>query len=328
MIKNHFVGRNAGSGLGLQMLSEEDKQLIHSAALEVLSQTGMLIDDKECCEVLADIGCEVDFEKKIVKFPHNIVEDAIRTAPSGYLLAGKDEEHDVWLESGRVNFITFGCGIMMRDLYTHERRKTTKQDIVDVCRVTDTLDEFDVIMHTIIAQDVNPDVEAMHNFQAHFANTRKPLLSGGIEERQAKKVIDMAAYYSGGYENLKKRPLFQIGGCTISPMEIPASTCMTIRLGAQYGLPIGITSMAMIGGMSPVTMAGALVETVAEPLGANVLAQALDKGHAFNMNSSTGLNDMRQNAAAMVGCPELALISGAFSQMARWYNIPSMAAGT
>ena len=101
-----------------------------------------------------------------------------------------------------------------------------------------------------------------------------------------------------------------------------------VKVGAQYGLPIGITSMAMIGGMYPVTMAGALVETVAEPLGANVLAQALDKGHAFNMNSSTGLNDMRQNAAAMVGCPELALISGAFSQMARWYNIPSMAAGT
>jgi len=55
----------------LNVVSEEEIEKIHSATLEVLQDVGLLIMDDDSLKVLADSGCDVDFEKKIVKHFHS-----------------------------------------------------------------------------------------------------------------------------------------------------------------------------------------------------------------------------------------------------------------
>jgi trimethylamine--corrinoid protein Co-methyltransferase len=95
---------------------------------------------------------------------------------------------------------------------------------------------------------------------------------------------------------------------------------------ARAGAAVNILSMAMAGGSSPVTLAGTLVTHNAEVLAGLTLAQLTRKGAKVVFGSSTTAMDLRL-AAASVGSPECALISGAVAQLARFYLLPSWVAG-
>lgn len=317
------------SGLGLKLFSENDMEHLHSAVLEILSTIGVHFESKEALDCLADTGAVVDYETGIVKLPEYMVNDAIASAPSQFILAGKEPQYDYILGDGRVNFIPFGTGILIEDLETRQIRKTTKADIADCARIIDALDDYDLCMETVVAQDVPPKVEALHNFAAHLSNTKKNVTAGPSDKRTAEAIVEMAVAYAGSLEALQERPLLNLGGCTISPLTIPESTCQALMVGARNKIPVGCLSMAMSGGMSPVTLAGTLAVTFAEVLAGLVLSQTVRKGAPVMIGTSAGTLDHRHNAAAMVGCPELALISAGFAQLCHHlYNIPSLVAGT
>lgn len=232
------------------------------------------------------------------------------------------------LGDGRTNWIPFGCGIMMKDIVSGEIRETTKQDIMDCARITEALDEYDVCMQTVVAQNVPEHVEELHSFVGHAFNTNKNVTVGPMGKRSAEALVELASIIAGGKEKLQERPFLNFGGCTISPLTIPGSTCQAIIVGAPNNIPIGTLSMAMSGGMSPVKITGSLVVDLAETLGALVLAQTVKKGAAMMMGISNGMLDLRHNALAELGCPEAALLSAGFAQMCNFYDVPSLVGGT
>lgn len=328
MKHNKYAATLQSSGLGLSMMIGADMEHMHDAILEVLETIGVKYEDTEALQIPADAGATVDFETKVARFPAYMVNDAIATAPGHFYLRGKKPEYDALLGDGRTNWIPFGCGIMMKDIVSGEIRETTKQDIMDCARITEALDEYDVCMQTVVAQDVPEHVEELHSFVGHAFNTNKNVTVGPMGKRSAEALVELASIIAGGKEKLQERPFLNFGGCTISPLTIPGSTCQAIIVGAPNNIPIGTLSMAMSGGMSPVKITGSLVVDLAETLGALVLAQTVKKGAAMMMGISNGMLDLRHNALAELGCPEAALLSAGFAQMCNFYDVPSLVGGT
>ncbi|MEG2638824.1 MAG: trimethylamine methyltransferase family protein, partial [Clostridiales bacterium] len=127
MRRNVHPGGSTFDGFSLNVLSEDSLYQVHLDTLEILETVGVFVESESAMEVFEANGCRVDWDKKIVKFPAYVVEDAIRKAPPKVLLAGRDPKNDVVLEGTRVNFLTFGEGIMVIDPYTGERRPSTKK---------------------------------------------------------------------------------------------------------------------------------------------------------------------------------------------------------
>lgn len=328
-MKHHkYAATLQSSGLGLNMLSIDDMDHMHDAILEVLETIGIKYEDDETLQILADAGAKVDFETKVAKFPAYMVNDALASAPGHFYMRGKKPEYDALLGDGRVNWIPFGCGIMMKDIETGEIRETTKQDIIDCARITEALDEYDMCMQTVVAQDVPEHVEELHSFAANLFNSSKNVTIGAMGKKSAEALLKMASMVAGGIDKLEERPFFNFGGCSISPLTIPGSTCQSIIVGAPHNIPTGCLSMAMSGGMSPVKMAGSLVVDLAEALGAVVLAQVVKKGAPVMIGVSNGMLDLRHNALAELGCPEAAILSAGFAQMCNYYDIPCIVGGT
>lgn len=327
MKRNKSAGYASFKGAHLQIFSDSDLHALHLGTLELLERTGLNVTDEEALQVFEKAGAFVDYEKEIVKIPAYMVEEAIQTAPASVFLAGKDPKYDIILEDGRVYVCPFGLGIQITDPYTGEMRETTKQDIADCARIVDYIDEYDFLFDTMVARDVEPHVACIHGFEAPLVNSYKPVLASPENKRTALIQLEMGAVAAGGMDKLKDRPIMMLGGCTISPLTIPDSTVGAVMEGARARVPIMILSMAMSGGMAPVTLAGALTVMNAEILGALTLSQLVNKGTPFVYGSSTGTLDMRHNAAAMVGCPELGLISAGVAAIARMYNIPTLVAG-
>ena len=324
--RNAFAGGQSARGFGLTSFSDEDMESIHLATLEVLERTGVFVEADGALDILADGGCSVDRESHNVRIPPHIVEEAIASTPPRVTLCGRDPRNDVVLEPGRVSFCTFSEGIMIADVRTGAYRPTTKNDVAEIGRLTDYLGEMDTYQISVVSRDVPTQTYEIHNLEAAFLNTTKPLGTGPFEVEDTQVVIDMAAAVAGGADELRQRPLIYLCGCPVSPLRLPTGCTNFIIAAARAGLPSLPISMALAGGTGPVALAGTLVTHNSEILASLVLAQATERGAPVIYGSSTTALDLR-SAAAAVGSPECAMINAAVAQMARHYRLPSFVAG-
>ncbi|MBZ4658529.1 MAG: mttB3 [Desulfacinum sp.] len=313
-------------GLSLNILTEDELREIHHATLEVLHRTGVIVEDERAMERFADAGARVDPASKRVRIPPHLVEDALRSAPSKVILAGRDPKHDLVLEGTRVHFTNFSEGVKINDLYTGENRTPVKKDLVETARVIDYLDEVDFCEKALGAHDVNQDVVPLHNAEAYLTNTTKHCAFGPGNGRLLNRILEMAGAIVGGVKKLWERPIVSFTTCPVSPLTLIRECCEIIMESARNGVTCNILSMAMAGGTAPVSLAGALVTHNAEILSGITLSQLTRRGAPVIYGSSTTAMDLKR-ALATVGTPECALINAAVVRLARYYNLPSYVAG-
>lgn len=326
MRRNARAGSRKSGGFRLEVFSADELREIHLATLEVLQRTGVFVEDEEALTIFAEGGADVDRERRVVRLPAHLVEEAVRTAPPKVVLCGRTPDRDVVLEDGRVGFTNFGEGIQVVDPYTGELHESLKQDVADCTRIIDALPEIDVVERPLGAHDAPPDTAALHNAEAIFSNTTKHATIGPLSGFCARKMIDMAAAIAGGREQLRRRPLLSFLTCPVSPLKLVADCCRIIIEGVRAGVPVNILSMAMAGGSAPVNLAGALVTHNAEVLAGITLAQLTVKGAPVIYGSSTTAMDLRF-ASASVGSPECGMIGAGVACLARFYLLPSWVAG-
>jgi len=326
MRRNLKAGYTRLSGMGLNILSDDELYAIHCATLEVLNDCGIKVYGKEAQDIFDGGGAVVDKKSSAVKIPPYMVEDAIRSAPSTVLLAGRNPKNDFILEANRVGFTNFGEGVAIIDPYTKEHRATTKQDVCNVARVCDALEAIDVHERSVAAQDSPADTAPLHEVEANLTNTSKHLFQGCGNVKNLRVIAEMCAVVAGGKDKLRERPILSCITCPVSPLQlISESTDMIIEC-ARLGIPVNILSMALAGGTSPVTLAGTLVTHNAEVLGGIVLNQLTQKGAPVIYGSSTSMMDFKYNTTP-VGCPELGMINAAVAKLAQYYMLPSWVAG-
>jgi len=306
--RNLFAGRPRSGGLSLNVFNDAELDDIHLATLEVLERTGVFVEADEALDIFADGGCAVDRERHVVRIPPHIVEESIAAAPSTFVLCGREPANDIVLAPGRVAFTNFSEGIRVVDPETGEIRDSTKADIADIARLNDYLSDIETFEIAVGAKDVPPETCAVHNAEAQYLNTTKPIGIGPLSRVETIAIFEMAAEIVGG------------------ALKLPHEATEVIIETARWGIPNNILSMAMAGGSSPVTLAGTLVTHNAEVLSGITLAQLTERGAPCIYGSSTTAMDLKL-AAACVGSPELAMISAAVAQMARRYLLPSFVAG-
>ena len=314
-------------GFSLNMYTEDELRAIHFATLEVLEKTGIRVHQTEALNIFADAGAKVIRSEKLVKIPGWMVEDAIRSAPSTVLLAGRNPKNDVVLGGSRVNFTCFGAGVKIVDADTGVLRETTKDDLEKTALVVDYLDDIEVYSQAVVPRDVNAAASDLHAAEAFLTNTSKHChhidLTTGVN---AKKYFAMGAAIVGGMDELRERPVLSVLICPTSPLQLSVECCEIITECARAGVPVNVLSMALAGASSPITIAGTLVSHNAEVLSGIVLAQLVSKGTPCIYGSSTTTFDM-QFATAPVGSPELGMINAGVARLAQFYLLPSYTAG-
>ena len=259
-MRNFHPGKHRSQGLGLASLTDDELYDIHLATLEVLEKSGLFIETDEALKVFDGAGAVVDRQQKIVKIPPYLVEDAIRSAPSKILLAGRDPKHDKVLEAGRVHFTNFSEGIEVVDPYNGQRRPPVKADLANAAKLVDYLDEIDVCEKAVGSSDVPQATLPLHNAQAMLANTTKHCCVGPGNGFLLKKLVQMAGTFAGGIKNFCERPILSFTTCPVSPLKLIDECCDIIMAAARSGSVINILSMAMAGGTSPVTLAGTPIQ--------------------------------------------------------------------
>ena len=217
---------------------------------------------------------------------------------------------------------TDGCGVEIIDAFTSERRRTTKQDLMDVSRVADALDAIAFHWVPISAQDCPPETRSLHELQAVWRVSQKHVQTESIvTEREMRIAVEMAAALVGGKDALRQRPVLSIMQCTYSPLGHDGGSLEAGLVAAEAGLPVGYMTMASAGSNAPITLAGDLVVGNAEVISALALMEMHAPGCPVYYAAAQTMTDLRTGAYTGGG-PEDYLFGAATNLLADFYNVP------
>lgn len=311
----------------LRFLARSELDDIHVATLEVLDQVGMHSDSDTILKIFHGAGADVDFKNRRIRIPQYLINEALRKTPRQYILCGRNPKYDILLESGRVYFGMGGTPVpFIRDTKTGEFRRPTKKDVADVTRLGDALSNMSFIMTIAGAYDVPYEVQYIHEFDAMFNNTEKPVIYSAPSVEYVKVVTLMASTIVGGREELGKRPILSVYCETSSPLMFSIVNDNMIEC-AKAGIPVTLGPAPFLGATAPVTLAGATVVSNAENLAAITLIQLVKPHTPVNYAAWVVTMDPRTGVACY-GSPENALTFGVLNgQLAEYYDLPSFGCG-
>lgn len=217
---------------------------------------------------------------------------------------------------------TDGCGVEVMDPFTDERRRSTLQDVADIARVADYLDEVAFHWVAVSAQDCPPETRSLHELAAVWKNSTKHVQTESIySAREAQAAVEMAAALAGGRDRLRERPLLSIMECTASPLGQDGGSLEAALVSAEAGLPVGFMTMASCASTGPATMAGTLVVGNAEVVSALALVQLAYPGAPVYYAAAQTAMDLRTGGYTGGG-PEDFLFGAATNALADFYNVP------
>jgi len=302
------------------LLTEEQIRAIHLASLELLETVGMQVLHDEAVQILRAAGCRVQGDD-VVLMPNWLVEECIATAPSRITIYDRRGEPAMRLEGRNIYF---GLGtdlIRTQDPRTGETHPSRLQDVINAARVADYCQNVDFVASFALAYDVPTNLMYVECARAMMENSTKPIFFTAGGEADLAVIARMAAAVAGGDEELQRRPFIIHYSEPTAPMRLSEGAVDKLLFCAEKAIPICFTPGDLLGGSTPVTVAGGVVQANAEALGSIVLHQLKGKGSPIISGMAVAPLDMRTTTISY-GAPEWRLTNSAFADLYHHYGLP------
>ena len=303
-----------------RILSDGQIEEIFFSALEVLRETGVRVYHQEALELLQEEGAYIS-DGNLVHIPAAMVEEAVAEAPSRVVVAGRDRSKKIALEKNHIYFGTGSDCPFIRDPYDNERRRYTYRDSYNAAKIADSLPHIDFYMPLGLTSDVPIGTYDRHQFLAALQGVTKPLVVTAVDKEGLDDQYQMACEVVGGEDEFQRTPLFVIYTEPSSPLEHTKEAVEKVLFAAEKSIPAIITPCPSAGGTAPATMAGILVQALAETLSGIVMSQLKKEGAPVIMGGVVTIMDMLTTTYCY-GAPELSLLSAGLTEISKWLGLP------
>ncbi|MDY6917858.1 MAG: trimethylamine methyltransferase family protein [Chloroflexota bacterium] len=300
-------------------LGQDDIAQIHDTAMRVFEEVGVQVNSDRALEFFRRAGARID--GNVLKLPRDTVMELIDRAPSNVMLCAQQPENDLNLGGARVYAGTGGTALNIIDGVSGDRRRATLQDLKDVAKLVDHLENIHFFLLPTYPNDVDVEHVDANRFFAGLDNTSKHIMGGVYTHEGVDKVIRMGEIIAGSRDGLRQRPLISIILCAISPLVIDREYGDMIITVAEAGIPAALPAEPLCGSTSPVTLAGNVVIQVVDSLAEVCLTQLVNPGTPAIFGSVASSNDFR-DLKYITGCIEMGLVNAASAQMAQFYKLP------
>ena len=302
------------------LLTTEQIKSIHAATLELLETEGVDVLHEEARQMLADAGCRLKGDQR-VRIPHELVENAIQSAPSCISIYDRLGREAMRLEGRRVHY---GLGtdlIQTYDLETGELRQSRLKDVAVAARISDALEHIDFIGSYALPGDSPTNLMYVDSFKTELEHAIKPIFytAAGLED--ITYINAMAAAAVGGEAALREKPIHIHYAEPLTPLTHSFGAIQKLFFCADHGVPVNYTPGMMSGASAPVTLVGAITVGNAEALSGLVMHQLRAKGAPIISGFGMSTMDMR-TSTCIYGCPEYRLALSACADLYHYYGLP------
>jgi len=298
----------------LEILTDEQIEVIHRAALDVLEETGIRFEHERGLDALEKNGCQVDRDNMRVRIPADLVEECLRKCPSSFHVKARDPKNDLRL-GGNTLYFEASCGMRTVDLDSWEVRSATKSETVDGLKVLDVLDNVHLLSPYCPYYGFEGVPEVMkvpEMVAAKMRHTTKVQMTGSVKDSEI--------------FNIK---MAKAVGCDIlglvnasPPLTFYKDAVEAIFRYAEAGSPFHVSSGAGMGSTGPTTVVGSTITNNAEIIAGLVLAQLIKPGTRVWAGNFVTATDMKTGAPAF-GAIANSLHQVIFNQIWRKYGVPT-----
>ena len=311
-----------------QPLTQEEVERIHEAALQTLETIGFANALPSIIERVTAAGGTYSEDERLL-IPRSLVDEALSKCAKNITLYGQDARFDLDLSGSRTYFGTAGAAVHIVDTVKREYRESTAQDLYDAARIVDQMEHIHFFQRSMVLRDIEDPAEMDFNTcYTAIAGTAKHVGTSFVEPAHAHQAIDMLEMIAGGEAAWRERPFVSCSCCfVVPPMRFAEDACRVLEACVERGMPVLLLAAGQAGATSPASLAGAVVQEVAEVLGGLVYVNLIKPGHPAIFGTWPFVSDLRTGAMSG-GSGEQAVLMAACGQMGRYYGLPTgIAAG-
>lgn len=308
-----------------QIQSKHELEQIHDATIKVLETVGVEFRSEEALMLFKASGASVDGSR--VKMSRNLIERSIESAPSSFMLHGRNDERSITIGEGQLRtHVEPSNGCIYAQSHEHGRRLATLDDFVNFIKLAQASEVCSINGGIPVEpSDLDGDTGYLRILFETLKHTDKPLRSNIGTRREIEAKFRMLEIAIGQQDYLKDHAAMYVSINPLSPLGFDTLPIETIITYAEHRQPVAILSCAMTGVTAPMSLRGASVLQNAEILAGLVLTQLVSPGTPFIYAPASAVPDMK-SGQYVTGSPESNLINIANIQLAReLYKLPTRA---
>gem|GEM_PF-6952404 len=287
-------------------------------AYRINEKVGMLVRDKRIQEILKDAG---GLEKEdIVRIPKKLITRSISTAPREFTMHDRTGKV-LNIKKGNTFLGTMSDSARVLDAGSGSIRAVTEGDLVQLTRIADSLDEVDFVGLQAIPQGDNAYISQLDAFEILMKNTVKPLILNPLDEGLGRVWIEL--------DQLLKREMaddsfntMALLVPTVSPLCLDDVNAKKLLSAVDSSMPILLAPSPIAGLNSPFTVAGSLLQSLAEGFFLVAAVQSARKGNPVFFCGAPASMDLATGSVSYAS-PEHLLLVMAFTEIANFLKLPS-----
>ena len=304
--------------------SDEQADKIHEVSLRILAEAGIAFYDEQALSTLRAAGARID-DDRVVRFDPEMVEEALRLAPSEFSHAGRDPARSVIYGGNNIVLAPVAGPPYIMDA-ERGRREGQYADLVNFIKMANATP----YLHNQGTEIVTPADVPFHEraLDINYAHIRwgtKPMMGQYPIGMCADDSVAMARIVHGAERVAAEHFLLAVINIS-SPRRLDDRMLGTLRSYATQNQALTLTPFILAGAMGPAAVLGTVAQANAEVLGTLVYAQLVNPGTPCIYGPFLATLDL-QSGSPVFGSAESLLAQALCGQMARRYNMPFRAAG-
>jgi len=300
---------------------------ILTEAKRILAEIGIEVRGARLRQRLLDHGLRLartadDAER--VLFPAAVVERAIEAAPKSITLHDRTGARYAELGGNNVHFVPGSSGLQVLDHRTGQTRPAATRDFIEYVRLADGLKNLGYLATAFSTNDIEPQVSDAWRLYLVLTNSLKPVVSGAFSEHGVPRMAAMMQLFRRDQADLIARPMSIFTVTATGFYRYSEDSCQNLLDCAEFGIPVEIVPVTLMGLIAPVTLVGATVMHVADVLAGVTMAQIVKPGTPVLFGGAPATFHMRTAMSPMAAIEALHL-NVAYVEIAKHLELPTQA---
>ena len=294
-------------------------------AKRILAEIGVEVRGQRMRQLLLDRGLKMartaDAAERIL-FPPEVVDRAIETTPKTFALYDRDGTPYTELGGDKVHFVPGSSGLHILDHRTGETRHSNTRDFIEYVRIADGLKHLGYLATAFSTNDIEPQVSDAWRLYLVMTNSRRPVVSGAFTEHGVPRMAQMMQLFRRDKADLVQRPMSIFTVTATGFFRYSEDSCQNLLDCAEFGIPVEIVPVTLMGLIAPVTLVGATVMHVADVLAGLTMAQIVRPGTPILFGGAPATFHMKTAMSPMAAIEALHL-NVAYVEIAKHLKLPT-----